>query len=203
VVKKTKVTWASIWNRYIEFDVGGVAAIKLFHYLKERGIMYGDIHGRRMLTVFDVEKLRYMLGNILALKTIDDLEGYEASLEDFLEAVIEELRRNSKNHTAYFGVCEDERDPAKGMYYSSVEEVKQAGFEVSQINKIKRVWGRHKLGNMDVPEQVSYVPFICEGIWMHFLEGDTFFEKFLWLLYLKIEGYSCDGRRDYERDLMV
>lgn len=202
MVKKTRVTWASIWNRYIEFDVGGVAAIKLFQYFKERGVTFG-VNGRTMLTVFDVEKLRYMLGNIMALKTIDDLEGYEASLEDFLEVVIEELRRNSKNHTAYFGVCRDVRDPANGVYYSSVEEVKQAGFEVSQINKIKRIWGRHRWGNMDVPEQVSYVPFICEDVWVHFLEGDKFFEKFLWLLYLKISDYSCDGRRDYEWDLMV
>ena len=36
-----------------------------------------------MLTVVDVEKLRYILGNIMALKTIDDIEDELLRLDEF------------------------------------------------------------------------------------------------------------------------
>ena len=36
-----------------------------------------------MLTIFDVEKLRCILGNIMALKTIDDIEDELLRLDEF------------------------------------------------------------------------------------------------------------------------
>lgn len=171
--KKTGVTWSSIRRRYIEFDSGGVAAITLEGFLKDRGISAGSVHGRTKVNVFDVVKIRYILGNIMALKTVDDLEDYEVDFEDFLDIFIKEYKMGSKVSGIYFGVCSDVNDETEGMFYSSIEGLKQDGYNVTQINKLKLVY----LNGLQ--QRNYYFSFNCQYIWDRFLSSDKWFEEFL------------------------
>ena len=135
MLEKTEVTWSSIRRRYIEFDFGGVAAITVEDFLNERCMDTGSVHGRTKVNIFDAEKLKYMLGHIMALKTVDDLEDYEVDFEDFLDIFIKEYKMGSKVSGIYFGVCSDVNDETEGMFYSSVKGLKQDGYNVTQINR--------------------------------------------------------------------
>lgn len=179
--KKTGVSWSSIRRRYIEFDFGGVAAITVEDFLNERCMDTGSVHGRTKVNVFDAEKLKYMLGHIMALKTVDDLEDYEVDFEDFLDIFITEYKMGSKVSGIYFGVCSDVNDETEGMFYSSVKGLKQDGYNVTQINKLKLVY----LNGLQ--QQNYYFSFNCQSIWDRFLSSDKWFEGFLCGICLNIK----------------
>ena len=181
MLEKTEVTWSSIRRRYIEFDSGGVATITLEDFLKDRGISAGSVHGRTKVNVFDVAKIRYILGNIMALKIVDDLEDYEVDFEDLLDIFIKEYKMGSKVSGIYFGVCSDVNDETEGMFYSSIEGLKQDGYNVTQINKLKLVY----LNGLQ--QQNYYFSFNCQYMWDRFLSSDKWFEEFLCGICLNIK----------------
>ena len=179
--KKTGVSWSSIRRRYIEFDFGGVAAITVEDFLKERCMDTGSVHGRTKVNIFDAEKLKYMLGHIMALKTVDDLEGCEVDFEDFLDIFVREYKSVSKASGVYFGVCSDMSDVTEGMFYSSIEDLKQGGYAITQISKLKLVY------SCGLQQQTYYFSFNCQYIWNRFLSSDKWFEGFLCGICLNIK----------------
>lgn len=181
MLEKTEVTWSSIRRRYIEFDSGGVAAITVEDFLNERCMDTGSVHGCTKVNIFDAEKLKYMLGHIMALKTVDDLEDYEVDFEDFLDIFVKEYKSVSEVSGIYFGVCSDINDVTEGMFYSSIEDLKQDGYDITQINKLKVVY------SCGLQQQNYYFSFNCQYIWDRFLSSAKWFEEFLCGICLNIK----------------
>lgn len=185
--KKTGVTWSSIRRRYIEFDSGGVAAVTVEDFLNGRNKNTEFVHGSTKVNVFDAEKLKYMLGNIMALKTVDDLEGYEVDFEDFLDIFVKEYKKVSEVRGIFFGICVDMFNIKNDNYYFDLEGLKQGSFDITQINVLKLTYPCNLEGFSGIQEKSYYFPFDCQSVWGWFFSSNQWFEEFLCGMCLNIK----------------